>query len=218
MTEIDFGLVWEVFWNVNEINWDVSVYNSFDGVSPGTLFQTVSGTSFMSGWETVSIDSFPVTSNQDFFIAVKYYNNGYVYAYDNRGEMSGRSYYSSNGVGYDNGLSYYGDSNIRAKISTETYAKLDGEYVSPENFGLMPNYPNPFNPGTTISFILKETANVKLDIFDINGRNISKLVNEKLLSGNHKYYWDASKFPSGVYIVRVFNNKFYDSQKIMLLK
>ena len=218
LTEIDFGLVWEVFWNADQINWDVNVYNSFDGVSPGSLFQTVSGTSFIGGWETVGIDSFPVSANQDFFIGVKFYNNGYVYAYDNQGELSGRSYYSSNGVGYDNNLSNYGDSNIRAKISTETYVKSYEESVSPENFGLMPNYPNPFNPGTTISFTLEEEANVILDIFDINGRNIETLVDRNLLSGNHAYYWDASKFPSGVYIVRVFNNKFYDNQKIMLLK
>ena len=218
VTEIDFGLVWEVFWNTDELNWEVAIYDSFDGVTPGTLFQSVSGSSFVGGWNTVQIDSMEVESGQDFFIGIRFANNGYVYAYDNIGELSGRSYFSSNGVNYDNGLSSYGDANIRAKVSTETYVTIDEKEILPTIANLHPNYPNPFNPGTMLSFSIENQTKVILEIFDINGRNIETLVNKILPFGDHQFYWNASDYSSGVYFVRLITENLQKNQKIMFLK
>ena len=80
------------------------------------------------------------------------------------------------------------------------------------------NYPNPFNPGTMLSFSIGKTSKVKLDIFDINGRNISSLVNKNLSRGSHQYYWDASKKSSGVYFVSLMIDGINKTQKIMLMK
>ena len=218
VTEIDFGLVWEVFWNTDELSWDVNIYDSFDGSSPGNLIETVSGSSFMGGWHTVQIDSMEIESEQDFFIGIKFYNNGYVYAYDNIGDMSGRSYLSSNGVNYDNSLSLYGDANIRAKVSTETYVSVDDRSNLPDQITLHPNYPNPFNPTTTLSFSLINNDHVLLQVYDINGRNIETLLNSKLSIGRHNIRWDGSQYSSGIYFIKLRTENIEMNQKIMLLK
>jgi CubicO group peptidase (beta-lactamase class C family) len=73
----------------------------------------------------------------------------------------------------------------------------------PENFVLHQNYPNPFNPITNIKFDLAEPGFVKLRIFDISGRLISVLVNEKLNAGSYGYKFDASHLSSGIYFYRI---------------
>lgn len=218
VTQIDFGLVWEVFWNTDELSWEVSIHDSFDGVTPGTLIETVSGSSFIGGWHTVEIDSMEISSGQDFFIAIKFYSNGYVYAFDNLGDLSGRSYLSSNGVSYDNSLSLYGDANIRAKVSTETFVKIDDELKIPQDFTLDPNYPNPFNPITNLSFNMENTTNVSLEIYDVNGHIVETLVNGIMQQGSHLIAWNASQYSSGMYFVRMRSGNFEKSQKIMLIK
>jgi hypothetical protein len=81
------------------------------------------------------------------------------------------------------------------------------------------NYPNPFNPGTVISFQVKEPGFVSLKIFDISGREISVLVNEKLSPGIHKIEWNALNIPSGVYFCRLdIANQQSQSKKMVLVK
>jgi len=218
VTQIDFGLVWELFWNTDELTWEVSIHDSFDGTTPGNLIETVSGSSYVGGWHSVEIDSMEIASGQDFFITIKFYNNGYVYAFDNIGELSGRSYLSSNGVNYDNSLSQYGDANIRAKVSTETFVKVDHELAIPQQFTLNPNYPNPFNPVTKLSFNITNDANVLLEVYDVNGRIVETLINDLFQSGSHEISWDASQYSSGMYFVRMMSGSFEKSQKIMLIK
>ena len=128
------------------------MYDSFDGVSPGNLIDAVSGSSYVGGWHTIQVDSMEILPGQDFFIGIRFPNSGYVMAFDNIGELSGRSYYSSNGGSFSDGLSTYGDCNIRAKVSTDTYVKIDDKLSLPAEITLHSNFPNPFNPGTMLSF------------------------------------------------------------------
>ena len=218
VTEIDFGLVNEQFWNTDELNWEVHLYDSFDGVYPGNLKDAVSGSSYVGGWHTIQVDSMEILPGQDFFIGIRFPNSGYVMAFDNIGESSGRSYYSSDGGSFSDGLSSYGDCNIRAKVSTETYVEIDDKFSLPTEITLHSNFPNPFNPGTMLSFSIGKTSKVKLDIYDINGRNIRSLVNKDMSQGLHQYYWDASKKSSGVYFVSLMIDDVNKTQKIMLMK
>ena len=66
-------------------------------------------------------------------------------------------------------------------------------------FELSQNYPNPFNPSTTIKYSIIQTANVELNIYDVNGRLIEKLVNSVQKPGNHSEVWNAEKLASGIY-------------------
>ena len=92
--------------------------------------------------------------------------------------------------------------------------------IVPETIRLYPSYPNPFNPVTTIRFdIPVETHhNTSLQIFDITGRMVETLVNEKLEPGQHEIQWNASQHSSGVYFLRMNAISFIKTQKMILLK
>ena len=73
----------------------------------------------------------------------------------------------------------------------------------PKEFKLEQNYPNPFNPSTTIKFDIAKTGFVTLKIYNILGKEIKSLVNEKLDAGSYYLSWDAAQYPSGVYFYRI---------------
>ena len=83
---------------------------------------------------------------------------------------------------------------------------------------LSQNYPNPFNPSTKISFNLPHESNVKLAIYDMTGREIATLVNNRLSAGNHQYDWNASSFASGVYFFKITAGSFSEVRKMNLIK
>jgi photosystem II stability/assembly factor-like uncharacterized protein len=88
----------------------------------------------------------------------------------------------------------------------------------PNKYELYQNYPNPFNPETNIKFQTSESGDVRITIFDILGRKVSILVNERLSPGTYNAVWDASDFPSGIYYYRLESNDYYETRKMILLK
>jgi flagellar hook assembly protein FlgD len=89
-------------------------------------------------------------------------------------------------------------------------------------FGISPNYPNPFNPLTKINFQLPIDGQVKIVVYDIMGREVEKLVDQKLSKGKHTFTWDASGVASGMYFCRYFvtdnvGKVVYNEVKKMLL-
>jgi hypothetical protein len=83
---------------------------------------------------------------------------------------------------------------------------------------LMENYPNPFNPSTTIQYYIPEKAYVTLRVIDLLGREISVLVNEVKHPGTYETLWDASGWPSGVYFAVLNTNNRSTTTKLILLK
>jgi len=73
----------------------------------------------------------------------------------------------------------------------------------PHGFSLGQNFPNPFNPGTTITYKLPKSSEVKLSVFDLLGREVSVLVNERVNAGIHEAKFDASGLSSGVYFYKM---------------
>jgi aminopeptidase N len=95
--------------------------------------------------------------------------------------------------------------------------------VVPEIDRLAQNFPNPFNPRTTISFALAETAPVSLEIFDASGRLVRVLVSESLPAGVHERSWDGTDgrgraASSGVYFYRLDAGPFSQTRKMVLLR
>ncbi|RPI66498.1 MAG: T9SS C-terminal target domain-containing protein, partial [Ignavibacteriales bacterium] len=86
------------------------------------------------------------------------------------------------------------------------------------NFELSQNYPNPFNPATIISWQLPSTSDVKLKVFDITGRELTTLVNERLEEGSHKVEFNAAHLPSGVYLYSLQTGNRSIVRKMLLLK
>jgi hypothetical protein len=94
---------------------------------------------------------------------------------------------------------------------------MTGSAELPSDYSLAA-YPNPFNPSTTISFALPEADFVRIVVFDVAGRWIQTLVNEKRSAGNHTVSFDARDLPSGVYFARMESGRFAMTEKMMLIR
>jgi len=88
----------------------------------------------------------------------------------------------------------------------------------PLDFALFPNYPNPFNPTTTIRYDVKETGIVSLKVFDLLGREVATLVHGIVPAGSYSIVWNATGLPSGVYLCRMEAERFVETRKMVLLK
>jgi len=93
----------------------------------------------------------------------------------------------------------------------------------PEAFALLNNYPNPFNPETTIKYHLPEAAQVKLEVYNMVGQVVRTLVNNHQNAGRYVVQWDAANdngqsLASGIYLYRVQAGDFRDVKKMLLLK
>jgi hypothetical protein len=88
-----------------------------------------------------------------------------------------------------------------------------------EGYILSQNYPNPFNQRTVISYSLPEAATVTLQVYDMQGREISTLVqNERKAAGNHKIFFEAANLASGIYIYKLHTLKYESTRKMLFLK
>lgn len=90
--------------------------------------------------------------------------------------------------------------------------------AKPEADLITQNYPNPFNPVTRIDFALNESKDVRLEVYDILGRKVSTLVDERLNFGFHSVAFDGSGLASGVYIYRLVTDQAVLSKKMVLVK
>ncbi len=88
----------------------------------------------------------------------------------------------------------------------------------PDRFALHPNYPNPFNPETTIRFDLPRSQEVSLEIFDTLGRRVATLVDGQLPAGKHRARWKADHLASGLYLYRLRAGPFVRSRAMILAK
>ncbi len=85
-------------------------------------------------------------------------------------------------------------------------------------YSLEQNYPNPFNPTTNIRFTLGSTGMAKLTVYDVLGREVATLLNEKMTVGRHEINFDASSLSSGVYIYKLESNGVNLTKKFTLIK
>jgi len=95
----------------------------------------------------------------------------------------------------------------------------------PTEFGLDQNYPNPFNPTTTIGYTIagaggkgSAAGDVKLVVYDMLGREVAVLVNEKKDPGNYTVTFDAGGLASGMYFYRLKAGNFMETKKLLMLK
>ncbi len=88
----------------------------------------------------------------------------------------------------------------------------------PGEFKLENNYPNPFNPETTIKYQLPKAAFVTIKLYDITGREVAQLVNQRHEAGYYDYQFNASFLSSGVYFYRIEAGQFTDVKRMLLIK
>jgi hypothetical protein len=88
----------------------------------------------------------------------------------------------------------------------------------PNTIQLFRNYPNPFNPSTSINFYLPETQNVTIKIYNISGEEIETLIEGVVPGGRHELRWTARGISSGVYIYKLQAGSFTDVKKMIYQK
>jgi hypothetical protein len=109
---------------------------------------------------------------------------------------------------YKGGLYFYRNDRMVSSV----------EERSIPSFRLEQNYPNPFNPSTRIRFMLHEGGFVTLRVFDVLGRELSRLVDEERRSGTYEVTWDAIGFASGMYFYRLTAGEFVQTRAMMLIR
>jgi subtilisin family serine protease len=103
---------------------------------------------------------------------------------------------------------------VARALATTSVERAD----APTGFGLLANYPNPFNPTTEIRWTMDVGRHTKLAVYDILGREITVLANGTYPSGQHSVTFDAAGLTSGVYLLVLESNGMRDVRKVMLVK
>jgi secreted PhoX family phosphatase len=88
----------------------------------------------------------------------------------------------------------------------------------PQKFELKQNYPNPFNPSTVINFAVPKDGNVSIKVYDILGKFVKTLVNQRIITGNYSVDFDATGFASGIYLYSLEAGDFKETKKMILTK
>ena len=88
----------------------------------------------------------------------------------------------------------------------------------PSKYELFQNYPNPFNPTTNVKFSILNSGNVKLIVYDVMGREVQTLVNEKLQAGTYETTFDGSNLNSGVYFYKLMTQGFTETKRMLMIK
>jgi len=90
--------------------------------------------------------------------------------------------------------------------------------LAPTDFALHQNFPNPYNPTTTITYSLPIKSQVDLVIYNTLGESVTQLVNEEKEAGNYEVKFDATALPSGIYFYRLQAGSYNQTKKMILLK
>jgi hypothetical protein len=111
-----------------------------------------------------------------------------------------------------------GQSSAVTITSTEVVTKVEDEITSLSRFNLLQNFPNPFNPSTTIRYRLDAPGTVSLKIFNAVGEEIAVLADGHRSAGSYTVRWDAAALPSGVYFCRLRAGGFQETRRMVLAK
>jgi Secretion system C-terminal sorting domain len=115
---------------------------------------------------------------------------------------------------YSGGL----DGRIPVVILDRTTTSVSGDATRPVSFTLEQNFPNPFNPVTTIRFTLTAAGRTTLTVYDILGKEVSTITDEQLPAGSYSVNFDGSHLASGTYIYSLTTSGRRDSRKMVLTK
>lgn len=100
----------------------------------------------------------------------------------------------------------------------KTIVSIDNPGNLVKKFQLDQNFPNPFNPETTIEFRIQKSSDIQLQVFDLRGNLVEILINDFRQAGNYRIIWNATNHPSGVYLYKLIAGDNIEMKKCILLK
>lgn len=210
----------------------IAIYDD-DGTNavPGSRLTRLSRSGLVDGYNFFTFDP-PVTITEgSFYVSYKRYNQGLAVSVDTDLPIAGRTY-----VETDSGWLQQNDYNaiMHAFVDTNTTNKVDfisaihdpEQILNPNEFSLLKNFPNPFNPSTTLQFYIPQNMDIKelrLDIYTVVGEKVKSLTPESVKTGQNQIIWNGSNdagnlVNSGIYLVRLQNGQLSRTQRILLLK
>lgn len=130
----------------------------------------------------------------------------------------GLSYIWTGEISFRNTNLIYFRDHLGNEFGEPVAVSIPGETELPANATLGRNYPNPFNPSTTIPFELNSAAHVRLEVYDMLGRRVALLIDQPLQVGSHTARFEADTLPSGMYITRMQTEGEVLTQKMLLVK
>jgi ligand-binding sensor domain-containing protein len=217
-TEVNSGLM-----NTCVYSLAVSGTNLIAGTNGGVFLSTNNGTSWTSTGPGFAAEVFSLAvSGTNLFAGTIVYgiflstNNGRSWTAASAG-LTNKWVWSLAVSGTNLFAGTYGGGLWRRSLSQLVDVKLASREV-PAEFTLAQNFPNPFNPSTTIKYELPKASDVRLSVFDILGREVSVLVNERRDAGVHEEKFDGSNLASGLYLYRLQARDFVQTRKLLLVR
>jgi hypothetical protein len=194
------------------------VLNSEGGVPDSGLIDADFKTAaVLPGWDSTDLTPYNIFVDGEFFVGLEYDGiNNPMYGYDRTDNGRSWDYNGTEWVPFNE--TYF----IRATVQTlVTSIEIDSRV--PDNFEVHPNYPNPFNSSTVISYSLPVSMDVSLIMYNVSGEAVAELVNSYQSAGSYKVTWNGKdnsgrEAGSGIYFcrIRAGNNLF--THKMLLLK
>lgn len=194
------------------------------GILPGVFKSTNSGSNWISsGFDTANITSLASIGNNIF--AGTYDDNGVFWVSGDNG-INWHQRNEGLNVSELRALHIHNNYIFAGTWDSAVYRRPAGEIIGikqtgsslPVNFNLGQNYPNPFNPVTKLNFMLPKEGFTKLVIFDITGREVSIILDQRLEPGTYEIDWDATEYSSGIYFYTLQNGDFKETKKMILIK
>ena len=112
----------------------------------------------------------------------------------------------------------FSESDVFTFKTNEVVIGVDDEGNLPKEFSLSQNFPNPFNPTTTIKYDLPKAVQVRLVVYNLRGQEVAVLVDDEQMAGYRSIKWNAPNVASGMYIYKITAGDFVQTRKMVLLK
>jgi len=224
-----------IYWTgyvISAIGWDSWSYwnsNLLAGWSEDNLPPEVPvGLTAVGGGDNVALSWAPVTSEK-----IKYYSvyrkttttDFEVIGYSPNVEYIDATTLPSESYTYTVTATDFGlNESVRSEpVSVNAIVAIDSQEEIPTKFALKPNYPNPFNPETTIEFALPKTSKVTLTIYNLMGQMVQELVQSEYPAGYQRVVWNGqdsrgNAVGSGVYIYTLKAGNFSQTRKMILMR
>ncbi len=199
----------------------ISLYSFSEKILAGTNHGVKVSTDFGNNWVSIGLANYRINSFTNMADTLVTSTNNGVFATTNMGNnwINLGPKQPTGGLMIYNNKIYAGGVNCvwRKDANILTGVSINSTEV-PDKYLLHQNYPNPFNPNTVIRYQLPVVSDVIIKVYDVQGREVRTLVNERMQAGTYEVNFDGSGLNSGVYFYQIRAGDYRESRRMILLK